>query len=298
MSYFSSIEDAIFVQLSLKIVLMKKFIVPVDFSNHSEFALKTAALLAKKNDATIYALHMLDIQELSLTESEVYLHEKTVFFLKLAEKRFKDFLTKDYLKEVKVVPIIKHYKVFKEVNIVAEEVDADLIIMGSHGASGMKEFLMGSNTEKVVRHATVPVLVIKREMTNIDFNDIVVATDFSEESIPAFKKLLKTISFLNAREQIVYVNAPFDSFKTTPEMDALANNFLMKLEGNTDRIINVNFVCARTIMQGILDFSNSVGADLIAVITNGRKGLAHFIEGSVAEDVTNHSTLPIISFKI
>jgi len=51
-------------------------------------------------------------------------------------------------------------------------------------------------------------------------------------------------------------------------------------------------------MKGILDFSNSVGADLIAVITHGRKGLAHFIEGSVAEDVTNHATLPIISFKI
>ena len=187
---------------------------------------------------------------------------------------------------------------FKEVDAVAEEMNADLIVMGSHGASGFKEFFVGSNTQKVIRHATVPVLVIKNEMTNIDFIDIVVATDFSEESIPAFHKLLKTLEPMNAKKHIVYVNAPFDSFKTTPEMDALADNFLMKLEGNTDRKINVHFICARTIMKGILDFSNSVGADLIAVITHGRKGLTHFIEGSVAEDVTNHATLPIISFKI
>ena len=277
---------------------MKKIVVPVDFSDHSLYALKTAALLAEKNESTIYALHMLDMQEMSLSESEVYLHEKTAFLLKLAEKRFHDFLKKDFLNNVRVVPIIKHYKVFKEVDAVAEEMNADLIVMGSHGASGFKEFFVGSNTQKVIRHATVPVLVIKNEMTNIDFIDIVVATDFSEESIPAFHKLLKTLEPMNAKKHIVYVNAPFDSFKTTPEMDALADNFLMKLEGNTDRKINVHFICARTIMKGILDFSNSVGADLIAVITHGRKGLTHFIEGSVAEDVTNHATLPIISFKI
>ena len=277
---------------------MKKIVVPVDFSDHSLYALKTAALLAEKNESTIYALHMLDMQEMSLSESEVYLHEKTAFLLKLAEKRFHDFLKKDFLNNVRVVPIIKHYKVFKEVDAVAEEMNADLIVMGSHGASGFKEFFVGSNTQKVLRHATVPVLVIKNEMTNIDFMDIAVATDFSEESIPAFHKLLKTLEPMNARKHIVYVNAPFDSFKTTPEMDALADNFLMKLEGNTDRKINVHFVCARSIMKGILDFSNSVGADLIAVITHGRKGLTHFIEGSVSEEVTNHATLPIISFKI
>lgn len=277
---------------------MKKIIVPVDFSNHSEYALKTAAMLAKKNDATIYALHMLDIQELSLTESEVYLYEKTAFFLKLAEKKFFNFLKKEYLENVKVVPIIKHYKVFREINTIAEEIQADLIVMGSHGASGVKEFFVGSNTEKVIRHATIPVLVIKNEMANIDFNDIVVATDFSKESIPAFKRLLKTLDFLNAKKHIVYVNTPFDAFKTTPEMDALANDFFTSLEGNTDRKINLNIVCSRTIIQGILDFSNTAGADLIAVITTGRKGISHFIEGSIAEDVTNHSTLPIISFKI
>lgn len=277
---------------------MKNIIVPVDFSTHSEFALKTASLLAGKYDASIYALHMLDMQEMSISESEVYMHEKTAFFLKLAEKRFKDFLNKEYLKNIKITPLIKHYKVFREVDEVAKQVNADLIIMGSNGASGLKEFFIGSNTQKVIRYSSVPVLVIKNEMKNIDFSDVVVATDFSEESIPAFQKMLATLQPFNARKHIVYVNAPFDSFKTTPEMDKLADDFLMKLEGNTDRRINVNFVCARTIMQGVLDFSNSIGADLIAVITHGRQGLAHFIEGSVAEDVTNHSSLPIISFKI
>ena len=277
---------------------MKKIIVPVDFSIHSEYALKTAASLAKKYDAAIYALHMLDIQEVNLTESEMYQQEKAVFFLKLAEKKFNDFLKKPYLQDLDVVPVIKHYKVFSEVNAVAKEVAADLIIMGSQGTSGLKEFFVGSNTEKVVRYAEIPVLVIKNEMQNTDFKDIVVATDFSEESIPAFQKLLKTVDILNARKHILYVNLPNEDFKTTPEMETMANDFLMKVEGNIDRMINMNYVCDRSVEKGILSFSNAVGADLISVITHGRKGLSHIFAGSIAEDITNHSALPIMTFKI
>jgi nucleotide-binding universal stress UspA family protein len=277
---------------------MKKIIVPIDFSNHSENALKAAALLSKKTDVTIYALHMLDFQEDNLTQSIGYKQEQVIIFLKLAEKRFKKFLEKEYLEGVKVVPLIKHFKVFKEINSIAEEVNADLIIMGSHGVSGLKELLMGSNTEKVIRFAKAPVLVIKSELKDVDFNDIVYATDFSETSIKAYQKMLATLSFLNAKKHLLYVNLPNEKFKTTPEMDALAHNFLMKAEGNIDRLINVNFVCAKSIEEGLLNFSNVVGADLITLITHGRKGLSHVLSGSISEDISNHSTLPIITFKI
>ncbi|KGL58586.1 universal stress protein [Polaribacter sp. Hel1_85] len=277
---------------------MNKIIVPIDFSKHSEYALKTAALLAHKHNATVYALHMLDIQEVSLTESEINQQEKAMFFLKLAEQKFKDFLVKDYLEGIKIVPVIKHFKVFSEVNAIAEEVNADLIIMGSHGVSGLKEFFVGSNTEKVVRYSSLPVLVIKNEMVNVDFEDIVLATDFSDESIPAFKKMINSLDFLNAQKHILYVNLPNEDFKTTSEMETMANNFLMKAEGDSHRLINVNYVCDRSIEKGILNFSNAVGADLISVITHGRKGLSHIFAGSIAEDLTNHSTLPIMTLKM
>jgi nucleotide-binding universal stress UspA family protein len=103
---------------------------------------------------------------------------------------------------------------------------------------------------------------------------------------------------LGAKKHLLFVNSPNEQFKTTPEMDALANNFLMKAEGHTNRLVDVNFVCAKSIEDGILDFSNAVGADLIALITHGRKGLSHVFSGSISEDVSNHSALPIMTFKI
>lgn len=277
---------------------MKKIIVPIDFSNHSEYALKVAALLAKKYNLTIYALHMLDLQDFSISESPSSYQEKGVFFLKLAEKKIKEFLAKEFLKEVKVMPVIKPYKVFSEVNNVAKEVGADLIVMGSHGATGLKEFFVGSNTEKVVRYADIPVLIVKNEIKDVDFNNIVMATDFSEGSIPAFKNSLKTLDFLNAKKHILYVNLPNENFKTTPEMETMAHHFLTKVDGNIDRLINVNFVCARSIEKGILNYANVAGADLIVTITHGRKGISHIFEGSISEDLSNHATLPIMTFKL
>ena len=67
---------------------MKKIIVPIDFSEYSEYALETAANLAKKNDAEILALHMLEMSEAILTRTGTDMQMETLFFLQLAEKRF------------------------------------------------------------------------------------------------------------------------------------------------------------------------------------------------------------------
>jgi len=277
---------------------MKKIIVPVDFSKHSEYALKTAVSLAKKNGAELLILHMLELQETVLSESVVAQQEKAVFLLKLAEKRFKQFLNKEYLKEVKVTPVIKHFKVFSEINEIAKEENADLIVMGSHGVSGAKEFFIGSNTEKVIRFANLPVLVIKNELNDTTFKEILFACDFSKETIASYKKAIKTLESLGENIRLVYVNTPTENFKSSTEMEKIVADFLQEAEGNLNRLKDVNYVCEYSIEKGILNFANIIGADLIATITHGRKGLTHFFKGSIAEDVANHATLPVITFKI
>ena len=99
---------------------MKNIIVPIDFSIQSENALKVAAALAKKHGSKIYALHMLELNEAYITSTEGFHPEQTVFLMKMAEKKFTEFIDKPYLKNVVIKPVIKHFKVFSEVNEVAE----------------------------------------------------------------------------------------------------------------------------------------------------------------------------------
>lgn len=277
---------------------MKKIIVPIDFSKHSEYALETAAKLAKKNDAELLALHMLEMSDIILSASDELQNQKAAFFFKLAEQKFQDFLDKKYLNDVKVTPIVKHFKVFSEVNDVAEKHKADLIVMGSHGTSGVMEFFVGSNTERVVRNSEVPVLVVKNNVSQINFDVVTFACDFSEDSIEAYKKAVNMFEKTGSKMYLVYVNLPNDRFRSSLEIEKRVVDFLIKADGNVDRMENVNYVSDYTIEDGILNFSNKIGADIIAIPTHGKKGLAHFFEGSVGEDVANHATLPVITFKI
>ncbi|MBR9915346.1 MAG: universal stress protein [Algicola sp.] len=273
---------------------MDKIIVPVDFSEYSEYALETAAIMAKRNNAELIVLHMLEIDRGRVTDSTDAHNEKMVFFLKLAEKKFDEFLDKDFLQDINVTPIVKHFKVFSEVAEVAEEHDADMIVMGSHGTSGLSEIFVGSNTEKVVRYSEIPVLVVKQKPSNLNFDTVTFACDFSDEMVEPYLKASKLFGNL----KLIHVNVPGEGFNSTAEMESKVANFLKKADGDLGKLNDVHYTSDYTVEKGILNASNLLGADLIAVPTHGRKGLAHFFTGSVSEDVANHSTLPVITFKI
>ncbi|RXJ50072.1 universal stress protein [Gelidibacter gilvus] len=276
---------------------MKKIIVPIDFSKYSEYALEAAAILAKKNNAEIFALHMLEMSDAILTASNDGPKPKMLFFLKLAQQKFDEFLSKDYLQGIKVTPIVKHSKVFSEVSEVAEEHHADLIVMGSHGVSGFTEVFVGSNTEKVVRHSKLPVLVIKQKPSNLTFETVIFPSDFTEKSVDVYKRVLETLGE-TSNVHLLYVNVPGENFKSTAEMEQNVASFLMKAEGNMNNLNKVHYVSDYSIQQGIMNFSNLFGADLIVMPTHGRKGLAHFFEGSISEDLANRANLPVMTFKI
>ena len=277
---------------------MKKIIVPVDFSEYSEFALRTAAKLAVKHNAEILALHMLEMSEALLTKTDSQQQQKSIFFLKMVEQRFASFLDKTYLKGIKVIPIIKHFKVFSEVNDVAKENEADLIVMGSHGSSGFKEFFVGSNTERVVRNADIPVLVVKQDVTTIDFGTVVFATNFDEENVRPYLNATKMFNVLGTKLILLYVNLPNEHFKSSVEIEKRIAEFLLVADGNLDRIDDVAYQADYSVEQGVINYSNKVGADLIAIPTHGRNGISHFFTGSIGEDIANHSSLPVITFKI
>jgi len=273
---------------------MKKIIVPIDFSDQSEYALKVATALAKKHGSEILALHMLELNQAMLTSSEGFHPEQMVFLLKLAEKRFKEFLNKPYLTGVSITPIIKHYKVFSELNEVAKEHGVELIVMGSHGADGLKELFVGSNAEKVVRNADIPVLIVKNEIENFKVERFVFASDFKDESLTAFEKAKNFADLLSAEFEPVYVNTPGDDFLSSKDAYKRINQFLTKANfGKQVEIYN-----DYSVEKGILNYSETIGADMIGIPTHGRKGLTHFFMGSIGEDIANHSQIPVVTFKI
>jgi nucleotide-binding universal stress UspA family protein len=274
---------------------MKKILVPTDFSSGAESALKVAALLAKKYNSELHVLHLLELP-FNMVDP---MHEtselpEAMFFMKMAHQKFEDFLDKDYLSGVNVVEGIQNGTAFDGIIDTAHGKDIDLIVMGSRGASGLKEMVIGSNTEKVVRTSDVPVLVIKKEDENFKINDFIFACEFTPEYKTSFLKAIAFAKKSNAKMHLLMVNTPSE-FVTTGEAEKRMNSFL---EGITLDNFTLNIYNDVSVEKGILNFGNSIEADVISMSTHGRKGISHFFNGSISEDLVNHAKRPVITFKI
>lgn len=272
---------------------MKHILVPTDFSPQSEYALKVAAQLAKKFNADIYLLHVLELP-LHLATVDSGQIPEAVFFMKLAQQKFEKFKAKPYLKDITVHEAVESYKISDGIKHFSKENKIDLIVMGSSGATGLKEMFIGSNTEKVVRNSDVPVLIIKEKVDAFKIDNFVYACDFEDSSFNAYKNAVKFANSFEAKIHLLYVNTPH-LFTTTSETQSKINGFIKKLKPKN---YTTNIYNDDTVEQGILNFSQSINANIIGISTHGRSGLDHFFSGSIGEDVANHAIRPVITFKM
>ncbi|HJY13518.1 MAG TPA: universal stress protein [Flavobacterium sp.] len=274
---------------------MKRILVPTDFSEHAEDALKVAAQIAKKNDSEIIVLHMLELphqmNDAILGGASI---PETMLFMKKANEMLDDISSRPYLDGIPVTEIVKIDKPIHGITQVSKDYDIDLIIMGSHGSSGVEELLIGSNTEKVVRNSEIPVLVIKKDISNFKVTNIVFASDFSEETKKPFEKLLNFTKFFESKIHLVTICTP-NSFKPTHVSEKAMKNFIneFNITNYTTHIYNDT-----NIEKGIINFANSINADIIGMCTHGRTGFAHFFNGSISEGLVNHAVRPVITLKI
>lgn len=274
---------------------MKKILVPTDFSQQAEYALKVAAQIAKKHNSEVHMLHMVELPMHQIIATSNYSElPEAVFFMKIAHQKFEETTDKDYLDELDVFESIKFNETADGVSSYCEENDIDLIVMGSHGTSGIKEMFIGSNTEKVVRTSRVPVLVIKNDHEEFKVNDFVFASDFKNDNKETYKQAADFAKIWSSKLHLLMVNTA-GNFITTNEAEKAMNDFIKDTHYKKRSFNIYNDV---TVEKGILNFSKTINADLIGISTYGRQGVAHFFNGSISEDLVNHSNRPVITFKI
>lgn len=274
---------------------MKKILVPTDFSNHAHYALKVASQIARKNGGEIILLHMLELphQAGDAIGSGHDLPE-IMLFKNAAINRLEDLMDDECLDGLKVSEIIQFELAFDGILKVSEKNDIDLIVMGSHGASGFKEMFIGSNAEKVVRNSVAPVLIIKKEVEEFNVSKFVFASDFTDEIKKPFAKVVEFANKFGAELELAMINTP-STFKPTHVSKEIMKNFVSNFTINKYTINIYNDV---NVENGILHFADHIDADLIGVSTHGRKGISHFFNGSISEDLVNHSLRPVVTFKI
>ena len=165
----------------------KKVLVPVDFSPQQDVVLQQAAVICKRLGAELVLVHCAAPPELSLVAVEpVYIPSTVMERFTLdhtaAVAKKMNEIAKGLRPEHTVEVVIKATGAVRGILAVADEMDCDYIVMGSHGA-GLDRFLLGSVAESVTREATCPVIVARSEAAS-QFKRVVVGVDFSSFSLP------------------------------------------------------------------------------------------------------------------
>lgn len=282
--------------------MVKNILVPTDFSQQANYALDFAYQIASKSQATIYLINVVDYPGLSMAWSggmnviggaEPPFDNFDESFINNLLDRSKDEMkslvdglsTKD-LAIHQLVEIGNPYFVIAEK---IEEAKINLVIMGSKGASGFEEMLIGSNTEKIVRHAKCPVITIKEHRDFSRIQKIAFASNFEGDQLHVVKELEKLQQLFNAELHLVKINTP-NNFENNRNMFSQMQKFVQKYNMKN---YSLNFYNDYMEEDGIIYFAQDIEADMIALATHGRTGFMHLLSGSIAEDVVNHAKRPV-----
>ncbi len=288
---------------------MKRILIPTDFSEQSRFAMDLACQIALKTNSELIVIHVLDHTGLfdfemgnssfpilgNPTGLDLDLNKEFLDSLyRIAEEKYNNFLIPFEKKNLKITSKIKVGSIFYYITEEIKNSDINLLIIGSNGSGGIEEALIGSNTEKVVRHSKCPVLTVKQKTNIHDINDIVFATNFKIEDAHVAEEIMKLQEVFEAKLHLVRVNTP-TNFETNREFMAHANEFIKK---NKIENFTINIYSDKIEEDGIVFFAQDINADLIALATHGRSGLLHLLSGSIAEDVVNHAKRPVWTFRL
>jgi nucleotide-binding universal stress UspA family protein len=279
---------------------MKKILVPTDFSKTADIAVNIASDIARKANAELILLHV--VEEASGTSfritGEVDVSsgwEDKLFTMKLIERSKKQIAKAfDDVKAtgVKVRQELRVGTAFHGMRDIIAEQKVDLVVMGTAGRSKMEEMIIGSNTEKVVRHAKCPVLTVHKKPATTDFKNIVYATSMSKDEEVFSRIVRKTQQIYDSTVHLVRVNTP-GNFQRDVIVKKYMQDFAKKLQLKN---FTINIFNDLTEEEGIIYFADSLNADLIAMATHGRTGFAHVLAGSIAEDVVSHAKRPVLTF--
>lgn len=266
---------------------MKRILVPCDFSKTAENAFRFALDVAAQSKGEVRLVNVIELPVVHNTFMVPVVAFEQVLLDELkdaSEKEFRKLIEKYPREGVKVSVEVLFGPVSTRIADYADEKHADVIIMGSHGTSGLKGYIIGSNAEKIVRTANVPVLVVKdypaRPVRNIVFPNSQETTN--QENL--VMKVLGLQEFFQAKLHVVWINTPANFSSDTVTRKRL-EDFAAKYNL---RNYTVNIFNHQNEENGLIHFAQMVDADLIAMGTHGRKGLAHWMNGSVTEDVMNH----------
>ena len=275
---------------------LENILVPLDFSEASLNSLETAIALAKQQDAKITLMNVVDSSLMFAFKGVSYISERAIDSMVDVSTRMLDPLLARLKEEhqLECSSEIKVGLVPQAIINTAYHIDADLIIMGTHGVSGIRKFFMGSTAQKVVKISTFPVLTVPSNHKWVSFKKILFPIRPVEGAEEKYDYLMKIIANSQPSLAIMVLASTYDE-KEKKLLQNLVKE--VKRKAAKDKVkISDTLKVGNKMSKSVLKMSKSINADLI-VLTDTNSELKQFFIGPFEQHIINHATMPVLNVR-
>jgi nucleotide-binding universal stress UspA family protein len=275
-------------------IQMKRIVVPVDFSPYSDRAQQIAVHLAQKTEAKILLVHCIytPVEWGSLTVRQQEDYPETVANTVEAEIKLSKLAESKLFQGVDLEFRVTHGTPYQQIVQQANRFKADLIVMGTHGNEKADQPFVGSNSQRVIRMATCPVLSIKENAAIKNWKNVAFAAAFEDNLSKSFARIIPLLDQLGCRIHLLFINTPV-RFRTTTQA-------LTSMDMFSRRFPNIAFIYHVfdhfDVQSGIIDFLKSANMDWLVMATHDREHTPIYQLG-FTESVLFHTPLPVMSLK-
>lgn len=291
----------------------KSILTATDFSEYSKVALDICLGASGCMKTKLYVLHTIEklphdyrhlLSSIAHADMKQKLEEDAI-------AKIKAMIPEEIMEKGDIIPMVRFGKPFLEIIQVAKEENVDLLVIGTHGRTGVDRFILGSVAERLVRKAGCPVMVIKgREYAG--FKRIIVPIDFSDCSRKALEYAVATAGGHNSRLTIlhVYEESFIEPYVNAANSEEEADKIIKEIEWANEtkydefletvdlRGVEYDKLLIKGIPETeIVETAMEQQADLIVMGTHGRTGVKHILIGSTAEEVVRTVHCDIIILK-
>ena len=248
-------------------------LIPFDNSESARVALRTAVNLSQRFDARLTMVCVNADDDL--------------------ERKVKKIIEKIKSRTEKDITYMKPGgRIFTEVVDAAKSIGADLVIMGTHGTSGVQDFFIGSNAYRVVSSSPVPVMTMRESFTKDSFDRILIPMDDSSESRQKLPMVKKVAKYFDSRVFILSTSK-WDDDETKNRVNRYSEQAMEMLQ--EDGIpVKTKAVFGGNIANATMDYGDEIGADLIIAMSETEPA-AGFFMGANAQRLVNHSEIPVLT---
>lgn len=267
-------------------------VVPTDFSECAHDAFHTACQIAQLKAEPLHLLHAADLPEhweKLATEETSTLQNITTS----ARNQLEQLQTTAQKQGISCEYHFANSRLLPKLVALVEELDAGLVVMGSHGTSGKQEWLMGSNAQKAVRALRTKLLIVKHKIDIQQFSEVLFATGLFVDDQEALQHMLDFLQPFPV-QKIHLLAVRTNSLFGPPAivMQSALTDFANLI---TDYNVETHYHPDLTVERGIRDFITAHNISLVALSNHRRQPLKRFFQGSNVEMLVNHADVPVLT---